>query len=120
MQEDLERKLEQERREFKNREKEIELESYKKAKQEFELETKKIELDRRQKEIEEQRKKEKEWNNKIKKDEDLKKKRLSVGSDINPLSINPTPKKKPIETKIEKPQAQIKKTPNSIFKFVIL
>jgi hypothetical protein len=104
-------KLDQERREFRTREREVEQKAYDKARQEFEIESRKLELDRRQKEIEDQKLRDKEFQQKLKDDKQIKQKRLSVGSNINPVSIAPSPEKKKselkflnlAEKKIEKP-----------------
>ena len=93
MQIDLNDRLDQERREFRTKEIEIEKNAYQRAKQEFEIESKKMELDRRQREIEDQKRVENEYKLKQENEKKLDKKRLSVGSDINPVSIAPSPQK---------------------------
>lgn len=86
-------KLDKERMDFRTREREIEQKAYDKAKQEFEIESRKLELDRRQKEIEDQKLRDRELQQKLKDDKQQQKQRLSIGSNINPVSINPSPQK---------------------------
>lgn len=87
-------RLEDERRNFRSREREIEQQAYTKAKQEFELENRKKELERKQKDIEDRLKLEKELQQKQEQEKQTAKKRLSVGQDINPITIQPSPTQK--------------------------